>query len=342
MSRQSATGRLVRLLALLTWVADHDGVTVQEAASHFQVSPATIRRDVETLWLSGLPGGMPDDLVDFDATAWEAGRLRLTDSQGLDHPVRLTPQETVSLLLSLRVLEDLLASDPHAGAVITRTRQALAGALGADPHAAGAVASAPAGPGGPDPAVLAAVRQAMDGGRRLHLAYVSATDRRTERDVDPLELVSNGSHLTLRAWCLDSGAERSFRLDRVLAARVLGERSRSHRLRRRPAGARPTATLHLRPTGRWLTEQVPTLRTTTNPDGTITAVVEGRDEEWLVGLVLSAGRHLLDVQPLDLAHVTVRRARAALAADQAVYQDLAPTPVVEQDVGRDEAGPRGR
>ena len=151
MSRQSATGRLVRLLALLTWVADHDGVTVQEAASHFQVSPATIRRDVETLWLSGLPGGMPDDLVDFDATAWEAGRLRLTDSQGLDHPVRLTPQETVSLLLSLRVLEDLLASDPHAGTVITRTRQALAGALGADPHAAGAVAGAPAGPGGPDP-----------------------------------------------------------------------------------------------------------------------------------------------------------------------------------------------
>ena len=182
----------------------------------------------------------------------------------------------------------------------------------------------------------------MDGGRRLHLAYVSATDRRTERDVDPLELVSNGSHLTLRAWCLDSGAERSFRLDRVLAARVLGERSRPHRLRRRPAGTRPTATLHLRPTGRWLTEQVPTLRTTTNPDGTITAVVEGRDEEWLVGLVLSAGRHLLDVQPFDLAHVTVRRARAALAADQAVYQDLAPTPVVEQDVGRDEAGPRGR
>ena len=67
MARRSSVDRLVRLLALPAWVADNDGATFQEAAAHFGVTPEVIRRDVETLWVSGLPGGMPGDLVDFSA-----------------------------------------------------------------------------------------------------------------------------------------------------------------------------------------------------------------------------------------------------------------------------------
>ena len=82
MARRSSVDRLVRLLALPAWVADNDGATFQEAAAHFGVTPEVIRRDVETLWVSGLPGGMPGDLVDFSATAFEAERLSLTEPLG--------------------------------------------------------------------------------------------------------------------------------------------------------------------------------------------------------------------------------------------------------------------
>lgn len=74
MARVSASDQLTRLLALPAWVAENPGVTVKEAAEHFGVPPAVIERDVNTLWVSGLPGGMHGDLVDFDASDFEAGR----------------------------------------------------------------------------------------------------------------------------------------------------------------------------------------------------------------------------------------------------------------------------
>ena len=111
MARASASDQLTRLLALPAWVAENPGVTIKEAAEHFGVAPAVIERDVNTLWVSGLPGGMHGDLVDFDAADFEAGHLRLSEPLGLDRPVRLTRQEAISLLMALRVLADLLADD---------------------------------------------------------------------------------------------------------------------------------------------------------------------------------------------------------------------------------------
>ena len=58
MPRVSTSDQLTRLLALPAWVADNPGVSIQEAARHFGVTPAVIERDVNTLWVSGLPGDL--------------------------------------------------------------------------------------------------------------------------------------------------------------------------------------------------------------------------------------------------------------------------------------------
>ena len=114
MARPSSVDRLVRLLALPAWVAEHPGASFDEAAAHFGVGARTIERDVYTLWVSGLPGGLPDALVDFDAEEFESRRLRLTRPLGLDRPIRLSREEAVSLLLALRVLIGLLDADAEA------------------------------------------------------------------------------------------------------------------------------------------------------------------------------------------------------------------------------------
>ncbi|MDU0348978.1 WYL domain-containing protein [Actinomyces sp. MRS3W] len=317
MARPSSTDRLVRLLALPAWVADHDGATFEEAAAHFRVSPETIREDVATLWVSGLPGGMPDDLVDFSAAAFEAGRLSLTEPLGLDRPVRLSHREAVALLLSLGVLGDVLAEDPEAAAPLHEARHALQQALGATPA--------------PDPPadathsdVLRTVRQALAQHRRLHLVYVSATDTRSERDVDPLELRSDGTHLTLQAWCLSARAERSFRVDRILSATLLEKTATAHRTARRrhaPASdsTSTTVTLDLKASGRWLVEQIPCEVVEERADGSARVRVRGRDQAWLVGLLLSTGTHLQAVAPDELLADAGAAARRALARDAAVY-----------------------
>ena len=334
MARVSASDQLTRLLALPAWVAENPGVTVKEAAEHFGVPPAVIERDVNTLWVSGLPGGMHGDLVDFDATDFEAGRLRLSEPLGLDRPVRLTRQEAISLLMALRVLAALLADDEASEPVIASTQQAVTALLtagvadDADMQAdvQGGPSTSPvsehADRSGRTAQVLAAVRSALRDRRRLHLAYVSATDTLSERDVDPIMLESDGSHMTLVGWCLSAKAERSFRLDRITSVEVLDVPSVRHRAPRRKhrstidrsVGEKPRATLTLRPTGRWLAEQVPCLSQEETADGSLRVVVEGRDRAWLIGLVLSAGRHLVAVEPPDLAQEAAAAAKQALAS----------------------------
>ena len=341
MGRPSSVDRLVRLLALPAWVAEHPGASFDEAAAHFGVGARTIERDVYTLWVSGLPGGLPDALVDFDADDFESRRLRLTQPLGLDRPIRLSREEAVSLLLALRVLIGLLDADAEAASPLRRAEAAVSALLGYErsdsaqpPDAPGrpapaegdgagpaadrvpAAAPVPAGGGG---AVLAAVRRATARRERLRLVYVSATDERTERDVDPLELVSDGSHLSLFAWCCTARGERTFRLDRIVSAEPAGRAADPHPRPSSAAAGRPdriahgeTAVLHLEPGGRWLAEQIPCEEVVRLADGSLRVRVVGRDERWLVGLVLSAGRHLRGVEPRSLAAAAAARARGAL------------------------------
>lgn len=341
MGRPSSVDRLVRLLALPAWVAEHPGASFDEAAAHFGVGARTIERDVYTLWVSGLPGGLPDALVDFDADDFESRRLRLTQPLGLDRPIRLSREEAVSLLLALRVLIGLLDADAEAASPLRRAeaavsallgyerpdsapppdapgRPAPAGGDGAGPAADRVPAAAPA-PAGGSGAVLAAVRRATARRERLRLVYVSATDERTERDVDPLELVSDGSHLSLLAWCCTARGERTFRLDRIVSAEPAGRAADPHPRPSSAAAGRPdriahgeTAVLHLEPGGRWLAEQIPCEEVVRLADGSLRVRVVGRDERWLVGLVLSAGRHLRGVEPRSLAAAAAARARGAL------------------------------
>ena len=54
--------RLTRLLGIVSYLEDNGPTPFEELAEHFSVAPAQIARDVSTLSLTGVPGGMPDDL----------------------------------------------------------------------------------------------------------------------------------------------------------------------------------------------------------------------------------------------------------------------------------------
>ncbi|WP_244963231.1 helix-turn-helix transcriptional regulator [Actinomyces trachealis] len=327
MARPAASERLVRLMALPAWVGRHPGASIQEAAKHFDVDSEQLRQDILTLWMTGLPGMAGGDLVDFDYDALEEdGELYLTQGLGLDAPVRLSRHEAASLLLVLRVLCQSLRADRSIAAGLEQAQLTIQASL----EEMGEFSCA----GNPSPAaeptvrnddgakvdrsaVIEQVRQALREHRELHLEYVSANDVRTSRDVEPLKLMGDGSHLTLRAWCHQAKAERDFRLDRVLGAQVLTG-AVTHRLvarRRRPtADLRPLLELTLAPTGRWLVEEIPCESATELDDGRWHVVVRGRDEDWLVRLVLSAGRHVLAVRPDALRERAIAAAKAGMAA----------------------------
>lgn len=308
--------RLVRLLGMVAYLDRTDGVPVEQLAEHFGVSPSQVVRDVDTLWVTGTPGYWPEDLIDFDAASYDSGVVRLTQSRGIGHALRLGTREAVALIAALRALQESVgeALGPEQRAVVASTLDVLTAATG---EAAGTVDVQLAVDGRAD--VLAAVRTALGEHRRLRLRYVSAADVVSERDVDPWQLVTGDEHSYLQAWCHDAAAERLFRLDRVLDATVLDVPVSTDAAPAREAVFTPTeeherVEIELDGRARWVAEQLPVDEVVELPDGGFRVVLRVAEPAWLRHLLLRLADHVRDVQPPQVAQDAAAAARRALAA----------------------------
>ncbi len=308
--------RLVRLLGMVAYLDRTPGVPVEQVAKHFGVTPEQVLADVDTLWMSGTPGYWPDDLIDFDAGSLESGLLRLTQSRGITHALRLGTREAVALVAALRALQEAVGP-----ALAPEQREVLAGTLATLSAATGEAAATVDVQLTVDasPAVLATVRSALAEGRRLHLRYVNAADATRERDVDPWQLLTGDEHSYLQGWDRSVGGERLFRLDRVLEAHVLDEAA-AGRPRRlpdatfRPREDHPRVVLELDGSARWVAEQAPVDAVEELPGGGVRVTLRVGSTAWLQQQLLRVASRVRDVDPVDLATSTAQAARRALAA----------------------------
>src|SRR3954449_13826 len=96
-----ATDHLPRLLALVPWLMAHPGIKIADAAREFEVTEAQLRKDLELLWMCGLPGYGPGDLIDID---WHGDRVTLSNAEEIARPLRLTAEEATALVTALRIM----------------------------------------------------------------------------------------------------------------------------------------------------------------------------------------------------------------------------------------------
>ena len=313
---ERASDRLLRMLGMITYLDRHEGVPVEAIAEQFGVSTRQVMDDIDTLWVTGTPGYYPHDLIDFDAASYEQGVVRLTESRGMTRPLRLGAREAVALVAALRAVDAALgdAMDPDRAAVL---RSALAKLTAATGDAAAAVDVELSVDAAPE--VAAAVATALRHGRRLHLRYVNASDVATERDVDPIRLVTDDERSYLLAWCRLVDGERLFRVDRVLAAEVLDADAEDHQV---PAGAEvfspgpegELVTLHLTSQARWVAETTPVEAVRNRADGTFEIDLRVVQHAWLRHLVLQVADDVLEIRPTRIAQEVAAAARAALRA----------------------------
>ncbi|WP_159622454.1 helix-turn-helix transcriptional regulator [Ruania rhizosphaerae] len=332
---ENAGDRMVRMLALIAYLEKNRGVPVEQVAEHFGVSTGQVLQDVDTLWVSGTPGYLHGDLIDFAADDREHHILTLTDARGMDRPLRLGPHEALALLTALRSLQASpgLTDD----AVLASTTEKLAGAAGQAAQAAEAVdVEAPSSSGADTATHLPTVRRAVKKGRQLALRYVSASDTTSERVVDPLQLLTDSHRWFLLAWCHRAAGLRQFRLDRMLDATMLEARIDDHPDVALPGSAQPelkSAPWHVRlvlaPRARWVAEQYPVATVTDLEEGRFAVELDVVDLAWLHNLVLGLGPDVLAVEPPDVAEGLRVRARSALEAyaQAGLVEDL-PGPVL--------------
>ncbi|MET7672216.1 helix-turn-helix transcriptional regulator [Micromonospora luteifusca] len=317
-SRASAD-RLARLLNLVPYLLARPGIEIAEAAGDLGVTERQLREDLELLWVCGLPGYGPGDLIDM---AFDGDRVTITYDAGIDRPLRLTPDEALALVVALR----MLAETPGVA-----NREAVERAL-AKIEAAGDLVGAPVAvrlPG--DTRRVEALRAAVEGGKALRITYYTAArDETTERVIDPLRMLMVGGRAYVEAWCRRAEAVRLFRADRIDAITELDEpaavppQAVPHDLTEgvfRPSPDLPLITLRIGRGERWITEYYPCER-----------VEAGDGDQWLVSLrvtdlgwarrfVLGLGPDATVVAPVELAE----QVRAAAASALDAYAVPAPT-----------------
>ncbi|WP_054813112.1 helix-turn-helix transcriptional regulator [Nocardia arizonensis] len=309
--------RLSRLLNMIPYFIANPGISAAEAAADLGVTTKQLMSDLNQLWMCGLPGYGPGDLIDL---SFSEESIEVTFSAGIDRPLRLTSTEATALLVALRSIVEMPGMvDPTAAhAAIAKIESAIAGVDAAAPEAG-------AGPLPPVEApAVATVRSALARGRALRLVYYSASrDVVSERIVDPIRTVMVDNNSYLQGWCRQAEGARLFRFDRIEAATELDEPARppSHATSV-AAGldlfqddpAVPVARLRIRADYGWVLDQYPMNRLAVNADGSLEATMRFATLDWMARLLLGFGSGVTALGPPELIAAVLERSDAALAA----------------------------
>lgn len=209
MSRVTAAERAERILAMLPWIVEEQGASIDDLSRRFGLERKDLVADLDLLMYEvGIHPFTPDARVDV---IYEDDRVYVHLGDYFRRPLRLTHEEGLSLLAAGRAV---LARPGAANPALARAVDKLAAVLGE-----GAAEAVDVRLGVADPEVLATVEAAVADGRRLVLDYYShGRDARSRREVDPVAVVNEEGHWYLTGWCHLAGGERVFRVDRIAAA----------------------------------------------------------------------------------------------------------------------------
>jgi len=223
----STSARLLRLLALLQTPRDWTG---GELADRLEVSPRTIRNDIDRLRALGYP---------VHATRGSVGGYRLEAGATLP-PLLLDDAEAVAVAVGLRTgaSGSIAGIEETSVRALAKLEQVLPSRLRRRVSALGDATSAFAVEGPRiDADMLATLAGACRDGTRLRFTYVAKDDRTSQRRTEPSAVVHSGYRWYLVAFDLDRDDWRTFRIDRIKGRVRVAERGR----RRTVPGGDPAA-----------------------------------------------------------------------------------------------------
>lgn len=308
--------QVLRMLALVPYLQDKDGVPVAEVAREFGVSAKQIRDDLRLLMFTGV-GEYAGELIDVDLDALEGDDvIVIRDAEFMSRPLRLTTQEGIALIVALRTLRASAsgAQLPIIDSALAKLETAVGGAPLDDAVDVHVTAG--------EQVVVDTVTNALADGHRLRLDYLTASrDAVTTREVDPQRIFSRDGQTYLEGYCLLADDVRFFRLDRIASAEDTGRPVESHDAAPRDLGDElftvgddtPSVVLDLEPASHWLMEYYQ-VEDVGDVDGRRRVRLFGGDEGWLRRLVLRNAGTVHVVEPASLRGQVASTARSALSA----------------------------
>ncbi|WP_116247033.1 YafY family protein [Nocardiopsis sp. FIRDI 009] len=202
---KATSARLLRLLSLLQTRREWPG---SDLADRLQVSPRTVRRDIDRLRELGYP---------IEADMGAGGGYRLGAGAALP-PLLLDDDEAVAVAAGLRTAAQggVTGIEETSVRALAKLLQVLPARLRRRVDALGAfTVPMPAERPAVDADSLALVASACRDSERLRFDYRRHDQSPTRRTVEPLRLVARGRRWYLVAWDNDRDDWRTFRVDRM-------------------------------------------------------------------------------------------------------------------------------
>ena len=208
---QTPLGRTARLLDLVPFLASHQGIELKALSDNFNVTESQMVADLTTLWMCGLPGYTPLELMDL---SFESGFVTIHNAETLSNPRALNDEEIIALLLGLDIVMASLPSDRNDLKLLAVDLIKQLSIRSSIPSKMSAV---PATPG----SVRAIIESSLIEKRGVEILYHSSySDEISRRIVIPIELRQENGFEYLWGVCQSAHALRSFRLDRIQEAVV--------------------------------------------------------------------------------------------------------------------------
>ena len=282
---ETALERTSRALDLIPFVAANPGLSIEELAMKFESTPSQIFKDLEMLFMCGLPGYTHLELIDMEL---EEDYVAIRNPQNLDKPRKLSRIETTSLTLGLDLLIPLIG-DEELKRKAVNLRGRFTALLNEEAEPIATVIQGEAKSIGEVDVVIA---QALAHQTSLEITYRSAsTDEISTRIISPISTYLERDHLYTIAFCSKAGEERHFRHDRILSVKATEVSEQSKRERPARSVEKPdllVVTAVLSPRNRYFLEAHNSIVESVVSHGSdLLATFSVGDYEWLLRELLA-------------------------------------------------------
>ncbi len=215
----NVTGRINRILSIMSYVAQNQGVTLDELASAVGMRPKMLEKELDFMLLIGKPPFRPDDYVDIYVD--EDERVYIDFDQSLNRPLRFTRPEAMALLLSIQLL------DPEVEPVVieslkSKISQAISNSV--DPKARLEDRIVLERPSRPVSEHFLSLRLATEERQKVEMDYYSlARDATSHRVVRPYLLLKHLGYWYVTGHCEARDDIRTFKFERILSLKPLSQ-----------------------------------------------------------------------------------------------------------------------
>ena len=205
MVKKISDNQVERLLDLVPYLTANPGVSLEQVALDFKSTKTLILEDLNTLWMCGLPGYTPLELIDL---SFDTGYVTIRNADVLSKPRKLTTVEIAAVIIGLSIIRETITPASENYLAVSDLILRLSSTF----HV-------------PEPVVVQdpklvltkkTIHQALRSGKNVEMVYFSfAKDEKSSRLVTPLRLRVLENHEYLDAYCHVSQNFRLFRLDRI-------------------------------------------------------------------------------------------------------------------------------